>query len=368
MLYFIAMTTINAQTNDCTRQLDGPPDALSREVADAWLTALSAADPLLVTDPVRETITEAARDLVDLLDREPFDPAPAQAVGARFEGLDGLQSRDLQEIQTAAFRALAAGMATEDQGERQARIGSLLFALGCGFFVTKAQHASRFNVSAMSRMGHDLKTPINAITGFSRVILKGIDGPITDFQREDLTSIYEAGQKLLTMINDLFAVRKRDAARTLLLEPPFEVVELLTDIVRTVQPLAAERDHTVELQLVGDLGTMSLDASMVRWVLLSLLGHAIRQANGGLIRVSASRDTVDEGWLLFEVTSVLPEGLRVYAETPRSEGDDGAGWPDEIGLTTCRRFCESMGGSVARTKTDALTFTVRLPAALRVSG
>lgn len=46
-------------------------------------------------------------------------------------------------------------------------------------------------------MSHELRTPLNSIIGFSRVILKGIDGPVTDLMQQDLTAIYNSGQHLL---------------------------------------------------------------------------------------------------------------------------------------------------------------------------
>jgi signal transduction histidine kinase len=48
----------------------------------------------------------------------------------------------------------------------------------------------------LANMSHELRTPLNAIIGFSRIILQGIDGPITDIQREDLSAIHASGQNL----------------------------------------------------------------------------------------------------------------------------------------------------------------------------
>ncbi len=68
-------------------------------------------------------------------------------------------------------------------------------------------------MAAVSRMSHDLNTPINAITGFSRVILTGIDGAIEDLQREDLMSIDEAGCKLLTLVDEVFSVARSEISK-----------------------------------------------------------------------------------------------------------------------------------------------------------
>ena len=72
-------------------------------------------------------------------------------------------------------------------------------------------------------MSHELRTPLNSIIGFSRVILKGIDGPTTPAQEEDLESIYSNGQHLLTLINEILDMAKIEANKMTL---TFESVNL----------------------------------------------------------------------------------------------------------------------------------------------
>jgi signal transduction histidine kinase len=336
----------------------------SQAVALAWAEVLSGVNPLMEREATLATVLPWAGELVSALLREPFDPAPGAEVGARFEDLESVQPGDLQRLQEALFPLLTAPLAAEDHG----RAAALLFALGAGFFVAKAQRASQLDMSVQSLMSHDLKTPLNAITGFSRVILKGIDGPITDFQREDLTSIYEAGQRLLTMINEVFLVRKRDAARTLIYAQPYEVADLLADVARTVQPLAGEHQHTFELRMVGDLGEMAVDASTVRWILLTLIGYMIRQSSGSYIALSASREAHAADTLLFQVKCRPSSALRPYDDSAADAVPGAPEWSnapegsDEVDLLTCRRFCEQLGGSVVRVRNEKAAFQIRLPA------
>ena len=75
----------------------------------------------------------------------------------------------------------------------------------------------------LANMSHELRTPLNSIIGFSRVIMKGIDGPVTDLQQQDLSAIYNAGQHLLNMINDILDISKIEAGK---MELAFDDVEL----------------------------------------------------------------------------------------------------------------------------------------------
>ena len=65
----------------------------------------------------------------------------------------------------------------------------------------------------LANMSHELRTPLNSIIGFSRVILKGIDGPINDLQQQDLQAIHNSGQHLLELINDVLDVSAIEAGK-----------------------------------------------------------------------------------------------------------------------------------------------------------
>jgi len=343
------------------------PPICVRRVAEKWLETLVSISPTLSTDDARSRVEDLVASLVLVLRSEPFDSTPAYGVGTRLEGLDSFQPNDLVRAQEGLVRAFGDELRPEVFQRCAAHIFSIAFNLGAGFWAAQQRRAGVFGTEAVSRMGHDLKTPINAITGFSRVILKGIDGPITDFQREDLTSIYEGGVKLLTMINDVFSIRKLDASRTLIHREPFVVSELVGNVYLTMQPLVAAGGHAFTIETSGDLGTMDLDVSMVRWVLLSLLLHEVRRETATVLRLRVERDREAGNWLVFTVSSRAAE---VSGEPTLDAFTVDYDWPDPIGLKTCRRFCDAMGGSIVRSVSPLwssshegpTSYLVRLPA------
>ena len=337
-----------------------------QEIARTWLNSLAKIRPMsLDMAELQPHLTEYTEQIIDLLTSDPFDPSAAQDIGKMLEGLEVSQPKDLIRLQEILAQALVEGLSDAQLATLYPRLVTTLNAMGAGFFVGKVERAKRFDMDAMSKMGHDLKTPINAITGFSRVILKGIDGPITDFQQQDLTSIYDAGFKLLTMINDLFEVAKSDAGKTYLYSESFDVAELLGDVLKTSQPILAKQGHTLAIRAIGDLGAMQADASQVRWVLLSLLFYASRLVEKSTISLIALREKVqDVDWLFFEVTRMLPEEFSDLASPSRRQPKTDT--PDqsnlEIGLIVCQRFCEEMGGSLTMVEDKLAKFTVQLPA------
>ena len=140
----------------------------------------------------------------------------------------------------------------------------------------------------LANMSHELRTPLNSIIGFSRVILKGIDGDINETQEQDLTAIYNAGEHLLGLINDILDISRIEAGK---MDLSFEEVDL-DEIVRGVMSTAAGlvRDKPIELvtDLPDNLPSVHADNMRVRQILLNLVSNAAKFTEKGQIGISAS--------------------------------------------------------------------------------
>jgi signal transduction histidine kinase len=343
-------------------------EAWVTELTQAWTEIVQHANPELEAEDVRATSRDLARSLLEVVTAGTLDRDAAREIGAGMEVWEHLELDHLFEMQERALRYYACVEGEAAVGAPSALMQAVL-AVGHGFYAARVARARRLGMESMSRMSHDLKTPINAITGFSRVILKGIDGPITDFQQEDLTSIYEAGKKLLTMVNDLFAVRKRDAARPAIYGASFEVATLVADLMRTVQPLAAESGHTLRFELEGELGSMTADPTMVRWIFLGLLMYAMRQMRRGLLRVSVTREERDAAPHLVvhvgyeELEDEQPPVEPERAMSPQAEAADVSDWAkDDLVLETCLNFCQELDGELTSEHSEnGVVFQMVLP-------
>lgn len=330
-----------------------------QDIADAWNALMTTLSPTLAeTTDLNPKLLHATEQLLKLLIAEPFNAEPAQSIGVMLDALDNMQPDAVLQIYELLGRELVAGLTEEQVMLLYPRITSLIGAVGLGYSIGKAERAKAFDMNAMSVMGHDLKTPINAITGFSKVILKGIDGPITEFQQQDLTSIHDAGQKLLTMIDEVFRTAKTDAGKTHLYGGEFDVAALMGDVLHVSQPILARNGHTLNIRCQGELGVIKLDASRTRWMLLGLLYYVARRTTNSTVSLSAARETVqDADWFVFIISVAKPE------RTP-DEADFWAEEDADIALITSKRFCEELGGSLMPEprKDDISRFVVRLPA------
>lgn len=157
----------------------------------------------------------------------------------------------------------------------------------------RLKELDRLKSEFLANMSHELRTPLNSIIGFSRVILKGIDGPINDMQEQDLSAIYNAGQHLLKLINDVLDVSKIEAGK---MELAFEEVDLGDTIIdvlgSTIRALVKDRSVELRHEIEPNLPLARADRIRIRQVLINLLGNAAKFTEQGYILVKAFRTTV----------------------------------------------------------------------------
>ncbi|MAT98020.1 MAG: hypothetical protein CL608_12815 [Anaerolineaceae bacterium] len=142
----------------------------------------------------------------------------------------------------------------------------------------------------LANMSHELRTPLNSIIGFSRVILKGIDGPTTPAQEEDLQSIYTNGQHLLMLINEILDMAKIEAGKMSL---NFEMINLHTAVAPahdTMRSLINSERVNFIWDVPEDLPEIEADAIRLRQILLNLLSNAAKFTEDGEIHLYAYAD------------------------------------------------------------------------------
>jgi PAS domain S-box-containing protein len=140
----------------------------------------------------------------------------------------------------------------------------------------------------LANMSHELRTPLNSIIGFSRVILKGIDGPVSELQGQDLTAIYNSGQHLLGLINDILDLSKIEAGKMELAFDEVNMTDLINGVMSTVIGLVKDKPVRLVKNIQENLPTVRADAIRVRQVLLNLLSNASKFTMEGTITVDAT--------------------------------------------------------------------------------
>ena len=227
-----------------------------------------------------------------------------------------------------------------------------------------SQHKSQF----LANMSHELRTPLNAIIGVTEMLREDAESLNQDL--EPLDRVLGAGRHLLALINDILDLSKIEAGRMELQLESFALAPLITDVVKTIEPLVAKNANQVAVQCDPTIGTMHADQMRLRQALLNLLSNANKFTDHGTITIDARQEQGDNrDWVTIAVADtgigmtpdqmgkLFQEFSQADASTTRKYGGTG------LGLAISRRFCQMMGGdiTVESAPGHGSTFTIRLP-------
>lgn len=212
----------------------------------------------------------------------------------------------------------------------------------------EAERANRAKSDFLSRMSHDLRTPLNAVLGFAQLLSAE---RLTDGQRECVQQISHGGRHLLDLVNEVLDIARIEAGHLSLSPEPVRVSDSIRYVVDLVAPLVSDRGLTlvVDASSFADQAVMA-DRQRLNQVLLNLLSNAVKY-NRPRGRVTLSCLCPSPGRLRIVVTDTgagIPEQKLQLLFRPferlgaERTGIEGTG----LGLTLARGLVEAMGGSV----------------------
>ncbi len=252
-------------------------------------------------------------------------------------------------------RELQATRAALTDKERQLREAQL-----------KVQEANRLKTEFLARMSHDLRTPMNAIIGYARILLRKLDGAIAPRQFQNLENIQTSAHHLLDLINDILDLSKVEAGRVEIHPEDVDLQRLVDQCMAAVAPLVVE-GIALERDL-ADVKTLHTDPDRLKRALVNLLGNAVKYTQRGRIAVEAR---CIDGQIEIAVSDTgagipadeLPFIFDEFRQVAR-KGEtalEGTG----LGLAIVRRSVQLLGGDVRvqSAEGEGTTFTLSLPAA-----
>ena len=215
----------------------------------------------------------------------------------------------------------------------------------------RARVAEKARSMFFSSVSHDIRTPLNAIIGYTELLIGGI--PNEQERAKALSGIATSGQTLLQLINDVLDLSKLESGKMSIKTEPTDVRELVSSVVHSID--VTVKDSDVELkEEYGDLPFLEIDPQRIRQILFNLVGNAVKFTEHGEIRVSASfRKTADDGKGVFTL-SVSDTGCGIAEEDKAIVMDPfiqlGNGTKIKgtgLGLPICKQLAISMGGQLS---------------------
>lgn len=224
----------------------------------------------------------------------------------------------------------------------------------------------------LANVSHELRTPLNAIIGYSEMLQDelGDRGHINRGQvQQDLGTIGNSGQQLLTLIDDILDLSKIETGKMSLHCVDFNPADIIHQACDVLSPLIKKNQNELRLDKLRQLPQFHSDATKFRQIFTNLLSNANKFTENGHITVSASELSESPHWVEFTVKDtgigMSEEQLgRVFDAFVQADSSTSANYGGTgLGLAICRSFCELMGGSIEVKSQEGAgsTFTVRLP-------
>ena len=234
----------------------------------------------------------------------------------------------------------------------------------------KAEAASKAKSVFLANTGHELRTPLGAINGFSEMLVKQVYGPLgnpkyVDYAKDVLT----AGRHLLDVINDILDMSKIEAGKLQISRAPMDVEDAIDEAVRILRQKVQEKGLAFHID-VPRLPEIEGDHRSVRQMMLNLIGNAIKFTDAGSITVKAREDGE---FIRVDVTDTgvgIPESAlgrlgrpfeQVEQAYQRKHGGTG------LGLALTRSFAEMMGGRMEIASKEGEGTTVSFWLALKAA-
>ena len=132
---------------------------------------------------------------------------------------------------------------------------------------------------------HDLKTPLNSVIGFTKVVLKGIDGPINETQATDLATAFNGGQRMLALISQLVEIARLNNNRLSYLPEEKNILDLLTEITNRWK--SANPGKAIQINLHITNPVFHIDPMPLRQIVNHALAFAAMRITEGMVSFTA---------------------------------------------------------------------------------
>ena len=234
-----------------------------------------------------------------------------------------------------------------------------------------AESANAAKSTFLNNMSHDIRTPMNAIIGFTNIAMKHNPSPEI---KSCLDKISDSSEHLLALINDVLDISRIESGKIKYVPAPVDIVEVSDSVLTIMHGYLSNRNITFQTELAEPQTRYVLtDAVRVREVLVSILGNAVKFTNdGGTVTYEVSyHPGIDDHYINVRYR-IADTGIGMAEEyvdhifDEFSQEDHGARTQYKgtgLGMAITKKYVDLMGGtiSVESRKGVGSTFTVELP-------
>lgn len=196
----------------------------------------------------------------------------------------------------------------------------------------------------LATLSHELRTPLTSILGHADIV-RMLGGRLDEQQLQSLRNIRVNARQCIRLVEDLLDLARGEEGEGPAREEDVSVAEVVEAVVKTLEPLAADKGITLETVVPGEIPSLRGDGQALRRALLNLASNAIQYTRRGGVRIRVRRvgdalvaRVVDTG-----VGIAREDRARIFEEGERvGNGPSGVG----LGLAIARRLAARLNGEI----------------------
>jgi PAS domain S-box-containing protein len=230
------------------------------------------------------------------------------------------------------------------------------------------EQASALKSQFLANISHEFRTPLNAILGYTHMLLHGVTGAVTDPQRKSLTRIDSNSRHLLALINDILDITRIEAGRMPLNVTRFRLTDLIHEVMSELEPIIRRSNLAVTTKTRSTLPMVKTDRQKVKQIVLNLLSNALKFTPSGSVTITTTLDGKSGmvGIIVRDTGVGIPEESqgKIFEDFRQLDNSPTRGYGGTgLGLSICRRLAQMLGGSIELTSRlgEGSVFTLRLP-------
>jgi PAS domain S-box-containing protein len=234
------------------------------------------------------------------------------------------------------------------------------------------EQASAAKSQFLANVSHEFRTPLNAILGYSLMLMGGFYGPLSEEQARTVQRIDANSKHLATLINDVLDIERIEAGRMPLQISQFPVQDVIREVMEELQGVIAQSTATVTVNVPATVPRLKSDRQKLKQILVNLLSNALKYTKEGTVQILAAQDS-PTGRIRLSVrdsgVGIAPEDhTRIFepfqqAKRVITRPQGGTG----LGLAISRRLAQMLGGDIGVESAlgAGSTFTVTIPVRVR---
>ncbi|MEX2572575.1 MAG: GAF domain-containing sensor histidine kinase [Gemmatimonadota bacterium] len=340
-----ALTFVHAESGRTYSQLDCK---LLADLARRAATAIENSRLVAELEDARDRIQEQASEL-----EMQTEELQAQAVHLEEQATELErqieEARSVNESLTKANEALAVAKSAAEAAREE------------------ANRANQAKSQFLAVMSHEFRTPMNAIIGYTDLLVAEITGPLNVQQKKQLDRVRAGATHLLGLVNQVLSLARIEAGGENVDVSDVDCTAIAAEVVDLLSPLAERQGLELRLQVPDHPEIIRTDGGKLRQILFNLVSNAVKFTDQGWVEVDLEREGSD---VIVRVSDtgigVAPEHLeQIFVPFEQLDRDlrsstDGTG----LGLSVSRELARLLGGDLLAESEvgQGSTFALRLPA------